>query len=50
MPDKYIDDSVIISTFFRNSRGIKATAGYLGIPMTRASQVILRYKKKHNIR
>jgi hypothetical protein len=50
MTDKYVSDAVIISTFFRNSRGIKATARYLGIPMTRAAQVILRYKKKHNIR
>jgi len=45
-----VSDSIIISTFFRNSRGIKATAGYLGIPMTRVAQVILKYKKIKNIR
>ena len=50
MTDKHVSDSVIISTFFRNSRGIKATARYLGIPIIRTAQVILKYKKKHNIR
>tara|TARA_B100000795_G_C22593477_1_gene358368 strand:- start:348 stop:488 length:141 start_codon:yes stop_codon:yes gene_type:complete len=45
-----ISDAVIIATFFRNSHGIKSTARYFGIPMVRVAKVILRYKKKHNIR
>jgi hypothetical protein len=45
-----VSDAVIISTFFGSSRGIKATARSLGIPMIYAAKVIIKYKKKHKIR
>ena len=40
----------IVETYFRNSHGIRGTAGRLGLPKSYVGMVITKYKKKHNIR
>ena len=45
-----ITDKEIIKYYFRTSKGIKGTAGYLGISKIRVGKIINIYKKKHNIR
>lgn len=46
----FVTDATIISTFFRQSRGIKGTAAVLGVSRIRVGKVITTHKKKHNIR
>lgn len=45
-----VSDDVIIKTFFRSSHGIKRVAGYLGLPASYVGAVIIKYKKKNNLR
>lgn len=45
-----ITDAVIIKVYFRNSHGIRGTAGALGISKVRVGRVITAYKKRHHIR
>ena len=46
----FVTDADIIEVFFRNSHGIRGTAGALGVSKVRVGRVITAYKKKHNIR
>ena len=48
MPE--ITDEEIIRVYFGNSHGIRGCAGSLGVSRIRVSKVILKYKRKHNIR
>jgi hypothetical protein len=45
-----ITEQDIVNHFFRNSRGIKATARHFSIPTSYAGKIINQYIKKHNIR
>ena len=45
-----VTDEEIIRVFFGNSHGIRGCARRLGITKLRVSNVILKYKRKHNIR
>ena len=45
-----VTDEEIIRVFFGNSHGIRGCAGRLGISKIRVANVILKYKRKHNIR
>jgi hypothetical protein len=45
-----ITDKEIIRVFFGNSHGIGGCAGRLNITKIRVAKVILKYKRKHNIR
>jgi len=47
---KKISERVIINTFFRSTRGIKGTAGYLGLSKSYVGKIITQYKKKYNLR
>jgi len=40
----------IIKQFFRNSKGIRGTARYFGLPKSYVGKIITKYKKKNNIR
>lgn len=48
MPE--ITDEEIIKVYFGNSHGIRGCAGRLGISRIKVSKVILKYKRRHNIR
>jgi len=43
-------EKLIVETYFRNSHGIRGTAGRLGLSKSYVGKVITRYKRKHNIR
>ncbi len=45
-----VTDKDIVSTFFRNSRGIRGCARALGVSRIRVAKVILAYKRAHHIR
>jgi len=45
-----ITNKEIIRVFFGNSYGIRGCAGRLNITKIRVAKVILKYKRKHNIR
>ena len=42
-------DEEIIKYYFRTSKGIKGTAGYLGISKIRVGKVITLFKKKKKL-
>jgi DNA-directed RNA polymerase specialized sigma subunit len=43
-------DALIIKTYFRSTRGIKGTAGVLGLSKSYVGKIISQYKKKHGLR
>jgi len=45
-----ISDDIIIKSFFRSSHSIKKIAGVLGLPKSYVGTVIIKYKKKHQLR
>ena len=45
-----VSDKQIIKHFFKNSRGIKSTAKYFGLPCSYVGKIISQYIKKNNIR
>ena len=49
LPSKDIDE-LIIETYFGSTRGIKGTAGVLGLSKTYVGKIISKYKKKHGLR
>jgi len=48
--NKATHKAAIIRYFMSTSKGIKATAGYFGLPRSEVGKIINQYKKKHNIR
>jgi len=50
MDKKKRSEQIVINTFFRSTRGIKGTAGYLGLSKSYVGKIITKYKKKHKIR
>lgn len=40
----------VIRYYMRTSKGIKATARYLGLPISYVGKIITQYKKKKGIR
>ena len=48
--NKATNKATIIRYFMSTSKGIKATAGYFGLPRSKVGKIINQYKKKHNIR
>jgi len=45
-----VTEKQIIEQYFRNTKGIRGTARYFGLPVTYIGAVINRYKKRNHIR